>query len=125
MGKLLRALSIHLTYFSLTVFFSKVHESFRSENVLFFPLKESHGDKGRFVPGTQLDLSEPWILGFEFSRPETYFSEGRGDMCLSRDVYRHPDRQKHPSKVFNKIHDIYALGVVLLEIGTSPLDLAK
>lgn len=117
--------SIHSTCFSLTVPITKVHESFRSENVLFFPQKASHGGRGRLAPGTQLDLSEPWILGFEFSRPETYFSDGRGDMCLSRDVYRHPDRQKHPSKVFNKIHDIYALGVVLLEIGTPPLDLAK
>lgn len=95
----------------------KVHKSFRSENILFFPRKETQGYSECLVPGTKLDLSEPWILGFEFSRPETYFSSGHSDLCLSRDVYRHPDRQKHPTKVFTKIHDIYALGVVLLEIG--------
>ncbi|GAP82493.2 putative protein kinase-like [Rosellinia necatrix] len=89
-----------------------VHESFRSENILFFPtLPNTEEPKGR------LDLSEPWVLGFEFSRPETYFSQGLEDICFLRDIYRHPDRQRHPSQPFNKMHDIYALGVVLLEIG--------
>lgn len=73
------------------------------------------------MPGTRLDLSEPWVLGFEFSRPETYFSNGQSDACPRRDVYRHPDRQQDPSTVFTKIHDIYALGVVLLEIGKRSL----
>lgn len=57
------------------------------------------------------------MFGFEFSRPEAYFSHGLADVCLARDVYRHPDRQRRPTQVFSKIHDIYALGVVLLEIG--------
>lgn len=38
-------------------------------------------------------------------------------MNADRDVYRHPERQGQPQKMFNKIHDIYALGVVLLEVG--------
>ena len=46
-----------------------------------------------------------------------FFSRGYVDDCLSRNVYRHPHRQQSPTEVFNKIHDIYALGVVLLEIG--------
>ncbi|MCJ1327910.1 hypothetical protein MMC10_004585 [Thelotrema lepadinum] len=83
-----------------------VHESFRSENVLFFPSADD-----------MFDFSQPWVLGFEYSRPETFFSRGYDDSCISRDVYRHPDRQRSPTKLFNKIHDIYALGVVLLEIG--------
>ena len=58
------------------------------------------------------------MLGFEYSRPELDFSAGFIDICPSRDVYRHPERQGQPQKLFNKIHDIYALGVVLLEIGT-------
>lgn len=32
-------------------------------------------------------------------------------------MYRHPERQMHPQKPFAKVHDMYALGVVLLEIG--------
>ncbi|KAK0372059.1 hypothetical protein CLIM01_10584 [Colletotrichum limetticola] len=92
-----------------------VHESFRSENVLFFPATASGGMSTSSE--RELDISEPWLLGFEFSRPEQYFSLGHADECLSRDIYRHPERQRSPTQTFNKIHDIYALGVVLLEIG--------
>jgi len=93
----------------------QVHESFRSENVLFFPA-QTHGT-GK-TPSV-VDYSQPWVLGFEFSRPEGFFSAGLADFCPARDVYRHPERQGRPEAVFNKLHDIYALGVVLLEIGTS------
>jgi hypothetical protein len=65
----------------------------------------------------KINYSNPSVLGFEFSRPEIDFSSGFSDLCVERDVYRHPERQGRPGKVFNKIHDIYALGVVLLEIG--------
>ncbi|KAK4139782.1 uncharacterized protein C8A04DRAFT_32747 [Dichotomopilus funicola] len=92
-----------------------VHESFRSENILFFP--SMNKDQAGASSARVLDFSEPWVLGFEFSRPETYFSHGHADTCLTRDVYRHPDRQQRPTQLFSKIHDIYALGVVLLEIG--------
>lgn len=33
------------------------------------------------------------------------------------DVYRHPERYGEPDTSFTKTHDIYSLGVVLLEIG--------
>ncbi|KAE9583941.1 hypothetical protein CGMCC3_g227 [Colletotrichum fructicola] len=92
-----------------------VHKSFRSENILFFRRIDSEGRVS--PPENQSELSEPWLLGFEFSRPEKYFSHGHADACLSRDIYRHPERQQNPTQIFNKIHDIYALGVVLLEIG--------
>lgn len=95
-----------------------VHKSFRSENVLFFPRKtESELASRPTTLDEHLDFSEPWVLGYEFSRPETYFSQGQSDSCPMRDVYRHPDRQGRPTQPFNKLHDIYALGVVLLEIG--------
>lgn len=42
---------------------------------------------------------------------------GKADFEPKRDIYRHPDRQGQPMETFKKIHDIYALGVVLLEIG--------
>ncbi|CAI6337835.1 unnamed protein product [Periconia digitata] len=83
-----------------------VHKSFRSENILLFP-----------NPEPRLEVSQPWVMGFEFSRPEFDFSSGRADDDVARNVYRHPERQKQPQKPFTKIHDIYSLGVVLLEIG--------
>ncbi|KAK4199631.1 hypothetical protein QBC40DRAFT_340368 [Triangularia verruculosa] len=92
-----------------------VHESFRSENIMFFP-RHSIQDETH-SPEDRIALSQPWVFGFEFSRPDPFFSDGRPDMCLSRDIYRHPERQQNPTHQFSKIHDIYALGVVLLEIG--------
>lgn len=94
-----------------------VHKSFRSENILFFPPKEESSPDFPRVAEECLDYSEPWVLGYEFSRPEAYFSQGQSDRSPLRDVYRHPDRQGRPTQPFNKVHDIYALGVVLLEIG--------
>ncbi|KAF2848105.1 hypothetical protein T440DRAFT_429324 [Plenodomus tracheiphilus IPT5] len=92
-----------------------VHESIRSENILLL-LRSGSPDVSTSAP-TRLDFSQPWVMGFEFSRPELDFSSGRSDNDVARNVYRHPERQKHPQKPFAKIHDIYALGVVLLEIG--------
>ncbi|KAI1085263.1 hypothetical protein F5B20DRAFT_521586 [Whalleya microplaca] len=94
-----------------------VHKSFRSENILFFPplLKSESASAASLQP--YVDFSDPWVLGYEFSRPEKYFSHGQSDRCVTRDVYRHPDRQGKPTELFTKVHDIYALGVVLLEIG--------
>ena len=56
------------------------------------------------------DFARPWVLGFEYSRPEADFSLGITDICLARDIYRHPVRQGQPGMMFNKLHDIYALG---------------
>jgi hypothetical protein len=39
------------------------------------------------------------------------------DFEVEPNFYRHPDRQGRPTHQFSRLHDIYALGVVLLEIG--------
>lgn len=96
-----------------------VHESFRSENILLLPVKDlEHVASSRTE--IALGFDQPWVMGFEFSRPEQDFSAGITDICPERDVYRHPERQGEPSTPFRKIHDIYSLGVVLLEIGKLP-----
>ena len=51
------------------------------------------------------------------SRPEPFFSAGQDDFDPAKDIYGHPERQGLPSAIFRTTHDIYALGVVLLEIG--------
>ncbi|KAL2846887.1 hypothetical protein BJY01DRAFT_213151 [Aspergillus pseudoustus] len=90
-----------------------LHESFRSDNILLFPHWTDE------EPNRRLDVNyrQPWVFGFEYSRPEPFFSAGTSDFEPSRDIYCHPDRQGQPTQMFQKIHDIYALGVVLLEIG--------
>ncbi|KAL9102753.1 MAG: hypothetical protein Q9187_009086, partial [Circinaria calcarea] len=89
-----------------------LHESFCSDNILFFPHNQPTAHHG-----TRIDYSQPWILGFDLSRPEGELSLGPTELYPERDVYRHPERQGEVRMQFTKLHDIYALGVVLLEIG--------
>ncbi|CZR45149.1 uncharacterized protein FPRO_15676 [Fusarium proliferatum ET1] len=94
-----------------------VHESFRSENILFFLPPPLQDDPRNGRSNVAISLDSPWILGFDFSRPESFFSHGFPDTNPDRDIYRHPERQGRPTMTFSKWHDIYSLGVVLLEIG--------
>ena len=85
-----------------------VHKSFRSESIMFF----------RKVDDSQQEsYNQPYLVDFEFSRPESAGTQYTFDDVLERKLYRHPDRQGPPTVKFSKIHDVYALGVVLLEIG--------
>jgi serine/threonine protein kinase len=82
-----------------------LHKSIRSENILL-PRKDS-----------KIIYSTPYLVGFEFSRVESERSTTERDDILERDIYRHPDRQGQPEDRFMVLHDIYSLGVTLLEIG--------
>lgn len=83
-----------------------VHKSFRSQSIKFFFDAEG---------GCRLD--SPFLTEFELSRPESAFSLLSYDSEPEKNLYRHPERQGPPTSKFNKVHDVYALGVVLLEIG--------
>lgn len=84
-----------------------VHQSISSHNVLFFQNKVTR----------RVDYSHPFLHGFEFARPDSDPSIGRAGDDLEFNIYRHPDRQGSVRKGHLKKHDIYSLGVVLLEIG--------
>jgi hypothetical protein len=88
----------------------QVHESFRSENIIFFPAETDNKSFQSIMNPATINFAKPWVLGFEYSRPEGDFSLGITDICLARDIYRHPVRQGQPGVMFNKLHDIYALG---------------
>ncbi|KUJ09424.1 uncharacterized protein LY89DRAFT_762039 [Mollisia scopiformis] len=84
-----------------------VHKSIRSHAVKFFFDKEG-----------SCDLRNPFLTDFEFSRPVTGETRLIGQAPdPERDVYRHPERTGPPTTSFKKVHDIYSLGIVLLEIG--------
>jgi len=59
----------------------------------------------------------PFLVGFEkFRRAEgrTFMS---GDLFWEKNIYRHPKRQgERPEEAYTMQHDIYSLGVYLLEI---------
>lgn len=103
-----------------------VHKSFRSENILFFPEtgKAVEFENAPVVPDALVNqdngdqYTEPWLCGFEFSRVMTQTSElAKTDEEIRKIIYRHPARWNAPTQRFEPIHDIYALGTVLLEIG--------
>ncbi len=91
-----------------------LHKDIRSRNIILVPQglitaeNPSSNEDRKFVL---------YLKGFEFSRPE----QGRSSLKANFDpnviLYRHPERQGAPTKYFDKEHDIYAVGVVLLEIG--------
>lgn len=84
-----------------------VHKSLRSESVVFF----------REALTKSLLVKNPYLVNFEYSRPQASHTLLEFDDDYERNLYRHPDRQGKPTTSFNRLHDIYALGVMLLEIG--------
>jgi HET-S-like prion-inhibition and propagation protein len=84
-----------------------VHKGIRSENVIFF--KDD-------PPGT---LSEAYLLGFEYSRPSN--NEAHSDLLQNDNwetsLYQHVNARGPGRDRFGRVHDVYALGIVLLEIG--------
>jgi hypothetical protein len=107
-----------------------VHKSFRSENVIFFPDVSvpaddpPRPDTALAVPDALIDrrtrrcYTEPWLFGFEYSRVISQDSDlALTDTSIAKNIYRHPARWNAPTHRFGAIHDIYALGTILLEIG--------
>ncbi|KAI0449503.1 hypothetical protein F5B21DRAFT_509129 [Xylaria acuta] len=83
-----------------------VHKNIRPENVLIFP------------GGDDLSLGQSFLIGFTEFRNENFQTNLRGDAAWHRNLYRHPQRQGalvHDRYIMQ--HDIYSLGVCLLEIG--------
>ena len=85
-----------------------LHKGLRSTNILFFKKPDSG----------EVNFADPYISGFDYSRPA-----GRDDLTerpsddLFADFYRHPFVQRQGNKGgFRKSHDIYSLGILLLEI---------
>jgi len=86
-----------------------LHKGLSSDNVLF-------------LDGSGADPAEPYLGGFDFSRPGgavSMSSDATGSPA--EDLYRHPGVQGSPREGsrglgFSKRHDIYSLGVVMVEV---------
>jgi hypothetical protein len=97
-----------------------LHKSVCSTNILFFPSSLSaSATKPTTMSALVPDISKPFLLGFDSSRPDqvTEFSVASQNSS-TEDLHRHPDSLDGLSrKPYCKSYDIYSLGLVLLEIG--------
>ncbi|KAF2160356.1 hypothetical protein M409DRAFT_37762 [Zasmidium cellare ATCC 36951] len=85
--------------------FNFVHKNVRPESVLCFE-------------DTTQSRSHTFLVGFDAFRAADGATRLQGDMSWEKNLYRHPERQgDFPSEKYNMQHDIYSLGVCLLEIG--------
>lgn len=90
-------LSIHM--------FDMVHKNIRPENIILFRDQES-------------SLGSAFLLGFVRTRRSADGTRLAGDLDWEKNIYHHPRRQG--SNIRDRYvmqHDIYSLGVCLLEIG--------
>ena len=82
-----------------------VYKNMRPDTILIFP-----------NPGNTLGI--PFLLGYQMFRSVNGITFKAGDHSWWKNLYRHPSRQGiHPDKIYRMQHDIYSLGVILLEIG--------
>jgi hypothetical protein len=97
-----------------------LHKNLRSSNVLFFMPKSSQ-------PPTTTSILSPYLTGFEFSRPDNSNEPSikRPQPAPLRpnappppaDPYLHPSVASPTHAKSTRLTDIYALGVLLFEIG--------
>ncbi|PQE06538.1 HET-s domain protein [Rutstroemia sp. NJR-2017a WRK4] len=84
-----------------------VHKNIRPETVLLFYLNQPN-ENSCFA----------FLIGFESFRLAEGNTVLQGDNVWERNIYRHPTRQgMQPGMDYVMQHDIYSLGVCLLEIG--------
>ncbi len=98
-----------------------IHKNVRPDSILV--LKEEGALEGPLA-GAQEDSSRrgkawmPYLTNWTLARTEQMLSYRQGDDDWERNLYRHPQRQGvHVEDRYHAGHDIYSLGVCLLEIG--------
>jgi serine/threonine protein kinase len=113
---------------------SFLHKSIRSSNILLTysaPPSASPTIAGLTSspnPSTVLQGTEgpqigtPYLVGFSYARRGTARSTGSSRADWRNEIYRHPERQAaelgiDPEVYYKPYHDVYSLGVVLLELG--------
>jgi serine/threonine protein kinase len=92
-----------------------VHKSIRTSNIIVLDKDSSQLSSAARFPK---HLGEPFLCGFETARHDKAISDQHGDAHWRFNIYRHPRRQGiHPQDRYTMNHDVYSLGVVLLELG--------
>jgi hypothetical protein len=99
-----------------------VHKNIWSRGILLF-LETSSGVSTAGLYEQRLSTPSPgnrivsYLSDWGYARSVSQGTYMVSDFEVEPNFYRHPDRQGRPTHQFSRLHDIYALGVVLLEIG--------
>lgn len=99
-----------------TVFFVHsadfVHKNFRPETIILFDHRDRCDDHR-----LAREIGFPFLVGFQKIRLANGHTGYFGDTAWEQNIYRHPSRQgEFPEQAYSMQHDIYSLGVCLLEI---------
>jgi len=95
-----------------------LHGNISSANIWF--TVGQHQDSDGF---TSIQVGNPYLFGFQNARKVEEYSDPSsfGSFTIEENLYRHPLRRcsedEKPRAPHQMIHDIYSLGVVLLELG--------
>ncbi|KAH8598636.1 hypothetical protein B0O99DRAFT_684025 [Bisporella sp. PMI_857] len=90
-----------------------VHKAIRTRKVLLFPFPGSSVKD----PDFSSKLGDAYVSGFEDARTMSGKSNLKESESWQSRLYKHPERQEATANTyFSTTHDIYSLGVVLLEI---------
>lgn len=83
-----------------------LHKSFRSSNIVLFHKSDR-----------DLDYGAPILAGFDYARPDSVGELTEAPSVFSGyDIYRHPATLGVNRERYSKSHDIYSLGIVLIEV---------
>ena len=95
--------------------FSFVHKNICPGSVLLGKEEHSHIDAGAVGA---FKRRSSFLIGFESFRSAAGNTSLTGDRDWANNIYRHPERMgEFPAETYRMQHDIYSLGVCLLEIG--------
>ncbi|KAJ5679745.1 hypothetical protein N7462_007989 [Penicillium macrosclerotiorum] len=99
-----------------------VHKNIWSKGILLF-LETPSGISTSGLYEHRLFTPSPgskiisYLSDWGYARSVQQGTDMRSDFEVEPNLYRHPQRQGRPTQQFTRLHDIYALGVVLFEIG--------
>ena len=95
---------------------SWLHKGIRSDNVLFVRYQNT-GIKRDANESTAANIGSPILSGFDYSRPDLIDEQSfRNTRTPRHDIYSHPDLLQFRTKRSRKCHDMYSLGLILIEI---------
>lgn len=96
-----------------------VHKNIRPDTILLFENAPPAGGIGHGNPKAfPVSLGTAFLVGFERVRKQEADTVPIDTTDWSENIYRHPSRQgpSHSEGKFNMLHDVYSLGVCLLEV---------